>query len=204
MRATSPTIAPTEPLDAVSTSAGTTHCRSMPTTLAPNVIAATKIARIKRCIGPAALSGRSFFSPAILIIAGFPLVAQAPALRLRAPAHARQTQLFGTLHPRVCSCVTRATAAPPPLTRPFFLERCRALSVAERHRPHRHMRPEDVVENQDNELRAYRSCKYVECPVQRSSSCNRPTWFSGLLAAPVSAVGLGCVTHSIQKVALAE
>ena len=54
-RVTRPTIAPTEPLDAVSTSAGTTHCSAMPTRLAPKVISATKIARFKECIGPLAL-----------------------------------------------------------------------------------------------------------------------------------------------------
>ena len=40
-RVTRPTIAPTEPLDAVSTSAGTTHCSAMPRRLAPKAAAAT-------------------------------------------------------------------------------------------------------------------------------------------------------------------
>jgi len=44
-RMTSPTIAPTVPLASVKICAGTTHCRSMPTTLAPKSVAANAIDR---------------------------------------------------------------------------------------------------------------------------------------------------------------
>ena len=59
-RVTRPVIAPTEPLEAVSTSAGTIHCSAMPTRLAPKVISATKIARLKECIRPRRLNACHF------------------------------------------------------------------------------------------------------------------------------------------------